>query len=322
VCICTAPALPSASATRRPLVARAADAVLEAPPLRRANARHVLKASVAFDANAARRLPPAEHLIAFNGVALAQFGAATRARFQSRSLVSATAHLRSVLRQYDRAYRQYPLEGSWAPQIAKRTMREYGRADRIYVSSPYARESFLEEGVGEQLLETFPLTPDPRFEAREPKQSSPVFEVVYVGALTVVKGVPLLIDAVRALAHSDIRLTLVGGWASRGMRRFVERACGEDSRIRATHGDPEPQVRAARLLVHPTFSDGFGYAPLEALSCGVPVIVSEDTGMKHLIDRKCNRGLIVPTGDVDALAQAIDAAYRGEVLGAPERSGR
>src|SRR5437899_10101307 len=125
VCICAAPVLHSASVARRRLLARAADAALEAAPLRLANARRVLKSSIEFDAQAARRLPAADHLIAFNGTALAQFGAATQAAFQSLSLVSATSHVRSVLRQYARAYKQYPLEGSWAPRVAKRTLLEY-----------------------------------------------------------------------------------------------------------------------------------------------------------------------------------------------------
>ena len=249
VCICVAPALPSARVARRRLPARATGAALEARPLRLANARRVLKASVEFDAQAARRLPAAEHLIAFNGTALAQFGAARRGGFQSLSLVSATSHLRCVLRQYALAYKQYPLEGSWAPRVAKRTLLEYYQADRIYVSSPHARQSFLEEGIGEHLLATFPLTPDPRYAVDALERRSPTFEIVYVGALTVVKGVPLLIDAVRALSHPDIRLTLVGGWASRGMRRFVERACTEDRRIRTAHGDPLSHVRGARLSV-------------------------------------------------------------------------
>ena len=169
---------------------------------------------------------------------------------------------------------------------------------------------------------TFPLTPDPRYAVDALERRSPTFEIVYVGALTVVKGVPLLIDAVRALSHPDIRLTLVGGWASRGMRRFVERACAEDRRIRTAHGDPLPHVRGARLSVHPTFSDGFGYAPLEALSCGVPVIVSEDAGMKYLIDVERGQGLILPTGDLTALIEAIDAAYRGELFVSSAAAGR
>src|SRR2546422_1021482 len=104
VCICAAPVVPSASPSRRGLLARAADAGLEARPLRLANARHVLRASVSFDSQAARRLPAADHLIAFNGTALAQFGVARQAGWASIALVSATCHLRRVLHQYAQAY--------------------------------------------------------------------------------------------------------------------------------------------------------------------------------------------------------------------------
>jgi glycosyltransferase involved in cell wall biosynthesis len=159
----------------------------------------------------------------------------------------------------------------------------------------------------------FPLTPDPRYHRDGGPSSSPTFNIVYVGSLSVAKGVPLLIDAVRRLPFDDIRLTLVGGWKSRGMRRFVQQACAEDSRIAFGPGDPLPHLRAARLYVHPAYEDGFAYAPAEALACGVPVIVSEDTGMKDLVDHARN-GLILPTGDLAALTTAIESVYRGETL--------
>jgi len=127
------------------------------------------------------------------------------------------------------------------------------------------------------------------------------------------KGVPLLIDAVRRLAGADISLVLVGGWGTRGMRRFIERACAADRRILVSPGDPLERLRSASVCVHPAYEDGFAYAPAEALACGVPLIVSEDTGMKELIDAP-SKGLILPTGDLDALTEAIEAAYRGEVF--------
>jgi glycosyltransferase involved in cell wall biosynthesis len=73
-------------------------------------------------------------------------------------------------------------------------------------------------------------------------------------------------------------------------------------------------LHGARLYVHPAYEDGFAYAPAEALACGLPVLVSEDTGMKELIEVGTN-GLVLPTGDLDALTEAIDAVYRGESLG-------
>jgi glycosyltransferase involved in cell wall biosynthesis len=271
-------------------------------------------ASVSFDAFAAERLAQAEHLIAFNGSALAQLRLAGRLRYRTRALVAANSHFRHVLSQHARAHAQYPLEAPWPRRLLARNLAEYELADRIYVASRYIRDSFLERGFAEERLSTFPLTPAPRFSAEPRAPSSATFDVVYVGSLTVHKGVPLLLDAFRRLPHDDMRLTLVGGWKTRAMRRFVQRACAEDERIAVRPGDPLAHLRSARLCVHPAYEDGFAYAPAEALACGVPVLVSEDTGMKELIGA-VGGGAILPTGDLDALTVAIDAAYRGGSLG-------
>jgi glycosyltransferase involved in cell wall biosynthesis len=268
---------------------------------------------IEFDASAAEHLPEADHLIAFNGQALMQFNAARRRHYQSVSLVSANSHLRRVVRQHALARARYPLERSWTTRLLERNLAEYAQADRIYVASRYTRESFLEEGFREEMLPSFPLTPDPRYESAPERQASDRFEIVYVGSLAVHKGVPLLIDAVRRLPNSDIALRLVGGWGTPGMRRFVQDACAADPRITVCPGDPLPHLRKARLCVHPAYEDGFAYAPAEALAAGVPVLVTEDTGMKELIDPGRN-GVILPTGDLDALAEALEAAYRGEIL--------
>jgi len=266
-----------------------------------------------FDAYAAERLPPAEHLIAFNCQALTQVRAARPAGYASVGLVSANSHLRRLAAQHALARRSYPLEGSWAAHLLRRCLAEYASADRIYVASSYIRDSFLEEGFPEELLSYFPLTPDPRFERAGARAPSERFEIVYVGSLAVHKGVPLLIDAVRRLPHADVSLVLVGGWGTRGMRRFVQAACAADPRISVRPGDPLAHLNSASVCVHPAYEDGFAYAPAEALARGVPVIVSEDTGMKELIDGPSD-GLVVPTGELDVLTEALEAAYRGEAF--------
>lgn len=270
--------------------------------------------SASFDAAAARRLPAAEHLISFNGTSLAQFRAAA-GRGASRSLMSANSHLRRVTRQHAAAHSQYPLEAPWTTRLLARNLREYAAAERIYVSSRYSWQSFLDEGFSEERLSLFPLTPHPRFVPGYEGPARDTFDIVYVGALTVHKGVPLLVDALRRLPFADLRLVLVGGWKTRGMRRFIRTATDADTRISVSVGDPLPHLRGARLYVHPAYEDGFGYAPAEALACGVPVIVSEDTGMKDLIGSDRD-GLVLPTGHLPALADAIAAAYRGELFGA------
>lgn len=293
-----------------------------APLARTSAAWRIWAASVAFDSYAARRLAPAEHLIAFNGTAEAQLRLAPSLGYQSSSLVAANSHYRRVLRQHARAEKQYPLEAPWARHLLRRNLREYALADRICVASRYVWESFVEEGTAEDRLSLFPLTPDPRFTPQLPDgigaepaaQDGQSFDIVYVGALTVHKGVPLLVEAFRRAAASsaEVRLILVGGWKTRGMKRFLQRTCAEDPRVVVSHGDPLPALRRAGLYVHAAYEDGFAYAPAEALACGVPVLVSEDTGMKELVEAH-GGGLVLPTGDLGVLTEAIEAACRGEL---------
>ena len=265
----------------------------------------------AYDLAARRRIGAGEHLLAFNGQALAQSRAARGAGYRTVSLVSATAHMAHVAERHRVAHRRHPLERPWGPRVLARNLAEYELADSIFVATEHVRDSFLAAGVPEERLRMFPLTPDRRYSAG-PHTASPRFEILYVGSLSVAKGVPLLVDAVRRLDAPELRLVLLGGWASRGMRRFLTAACAADERIVVQLGDPLEQLRSADLYVHPSYDDGFGYSPAEALAAGVPAIVTEDTGMKELIAP--GRGLIVPTGDEDALAEALAAAYRREIL--------
>jgi len=297
----------------RPRALKRLSLELAAPPARVSPSWRTWRASAAFDAHAAARLGHAEHLIAFNGQAIDQLRLARTLGYESLALVSANSHVRHLLRRHDEAHRRHPLERSWAARLLDRNLREYECAERIYVASQYVRESFLAEGVPEERIALFPLTPAPRYRPARTRNDSSTFDVVYVGALSVIKGVPLLIEAIARVAHSDLRLVLVGGAGSRGMRRYLAAASQQDPRIRIAPGDPLPHLHRARLCVHPAYEDGFAYAPAEALACGVPVVVSEDTGMKELIGP--GDGLVVPSGDVAALVEAIEQAYRGGSFG-------
>lgn len=285
------------------------------PLTRTSRAWRMWARSVDFDRAAAAALEPAEaHLIAFNGTALAQMRAARKAA-RPLSLVAANSHFRQVLERHATACAAYPIERPWVTHLLARNLAEYELADRILVASDYIHDSFVARGVAAERLARFPLTPHPRFQppvaATGPGAST--FDVVYVGSLQVHKGVPLLIEAFSALKAEDMRLVLVGGWATRTMRRHLQRAQARDGRIAIAPGDPLPHLQRAGLCVHPAYEDGFAYAPAEALACGVPVIVSEDTGMKELVEPG-GTGAIVPTGDRAALTEAIAAAYEGTLL--------
>jgi glycosyltransferase involved in cell wall biosynthesis len=59
---------------------------------------------------------------------------------------------------------------------------------------------------------------------------------------------------------------------------------------------------AARLLVHPSFYEGFGLTPLEAITCGTPVIVSNTAALPEIVG---DAGLLVDPHDIEGLTVAM-----------------
>ncbi len=84
--------------------------------------------------------------------------------------------------------------------------------------------------------------------------------------------------------------------------------------IHVAPGGPLPALQHADVFVHPTYEDGPGYALMEALACGVPVVVTEDTGMKEYVQEEIN-GHVVPTGSWKALLERMEHLRRHPLAG-------
>ena len=287
--------------------------LLRTPLLQRAPAWRGFLAADAFDRQVARRLEPGDVFVGVAGQALHSLRRARQLGYRRRVLVSPNSHVEHVARQHRRAAAAHPIEPGWLSAAQRRkTLREYVEADEIVVQSAYARDTFLAAGVPAERLRRRDLPPLPRFAPPASPPATIGFRFLYVGRLEVTKGVAVLLDAFAALADRDARLTLVGGFATRAMQRWVERAAARDARIELAGGDPLPHLHRADVFVHPSYEDGLALAPLEALACGVPALVTEDTGMKEFVLPGHN-GFVVPTGDAGALAERL-AAVRARPL--------
>jgi len=263
-----------------------------------------------FDRRLANTLDrTAEKFMGFVGKSLRSFRRAEDLGATHLELVAANSHVHNLKRLHERAREQHGIGDSWlnAAQMRK-TRREYEAADTIYVHSEYTRRSFLDAGIPEEKLERTYLRVHPRFHPPEQRPDDGPFRIVYVGRVEATKGIPLLLEAFAELSGPDKRLTLVGGWSTRRMRKYVEDWLSDD-RICLAPGDPLPALHEADAFVHPTYEDGFGYAPMEALASGVPVIATEDTGMKEYICEGEN-GYVVPTGRVAPIVDRLERLRR------------
>jgi glycosyltransferase involved in cell wall biosynthesis len=77
------------------------------------------------------------------------------------------------------------------------------------------------------------------------------------------------------------------------------------------------QYSTARIALTPSFFEGFGFPASEAMACGLPVIAAASGALPELVGSSGEAGLLVPFGDVDALARAIES-----LASDPERARR
>jgi glycosyltransferase involved in cell wall biosynthesis len=144
--------------------------------------------------------------------------------------------------------------------------------------------------------------------------------LVCVGRLCEQKGQLLLVAAVAALARRgvDVELVLAGDGEMRGAVEAAVAAARIGDRVRITGWIGSAQVRAelqaARALVLPSFAEGLPVVLMEAMAIGRPVISTYVAGIPELV-RDGVDGWLVPAGDVDALADAMQACLET----APER---
>jgi glycosyltransferase involved in cell wall biosynthesis len=134
--------------------------------------------------------------------------------------------------------------------------------------------------------------------------------VLFLGKITPRKRLDVLVRAFARL-RSDARLVLAGNdmGAAAGARALV-RSLGIEPRTLFTgllKGQDRLEALAdAEVLVYPSQDEIFGLVPLEALLCGTPVIVADDSGCGEVV-QGTGGGQVVPLGDADALARAIEA---------------
>src|SRR5262249_42870073 len=119
-------------------------------------------------------------------------------------------------------------------------------------------------------------------------------EVIFVGQLIDRKGVDLLIEAGQPLLkeNPDLHLSLIGSGNEALVLRKRARALGIEDRVNfeGTISSDIIQSRIARadVLVLPSRWDGWGMVVNEALSAGVPVIVSDRCGAADVVQNGVN----------------------------------
>ena len=136
-------------------------------------------------------------------------------------------------------------------------------------------------------------------------QDAPLF--LFVGNGFERKGVPQLLRAFSRMQRCDAWLLLVGGDRKLAAAQQLARRLGIDERVRfaGAQQDVKPFYGAADAFALPTLYDPFPNAALEALACGLPLLVSSSCGTAELISEGVN-GFVRDALEENALAEVLN----------------
>jgi len=126
------------------------------------------------------------------------------------------------------------------------------------------------------------------------------FTVLFLGHKSLIKGVPYLLEAWKMLNLKNARL-IVAGYQD---NELIERYRREVQFEAPGTVNPLEYYHKAQIFVLPSLGDPFARTILEAMSCGLPVIISDMVGAKDIIEDG-REGFIIPAKDVDALSEKI-----------------
>jgi glycosyltransferase involved in cell wall biosynthesis len=202
--------------------------------------------------------------------------------------------------------------GEWADDSAQKSMlfatpeqkrSEMELADLILAPSNFVRETVLKFHPKKN-VSLAPYGVDAGFWRPPLRKNSAERKLrfVFAGSVNSRKGAPMLIEAWRAANLKDAELTLIGSWGLRESLKSEMRG-GISWEPPCSSADLRDRFQSADVFVLPSNFEGLALVTLEAMACGLPVIITTATGAAEIVTERS--GHVIESGKVDALVASL-----------------
>jgi glycosyltransferase involved in cell wall biosynthesis len=192
--------------------------------------------------------------------------------------------------------------------VPKRKHLERLKKDAWFIAMlPYMADDMFEKGIPPHRIFRLPSGINVPGDISDVAKSKDVLHVGNFSQGISLKAFDVLLDAWVYVNRDcpEAKLTFVGGgnpspWIHRARKNGIVDSVIFAGRVPQT----EPFYRQAGLFTLPSRAEGMSNALLEAMSWGLPCVVSDIPGNRAVIDHEVN-GLIVPVNNATALAESI-----------------
>jgi glycosyltransferase involved in cell wall biosynthesis len=189
-------------------------------------------------------------------------------------------------------------------QKLERKRKELELADTIVVASDFVRQSLPKWTNEKKIIQSpfgTPFSPS-QFYLKE-KSDNKKLRVLFVGSMTQRKGLSDLFDAIQLVDSSKVELVVLGSLAAplsfySDQIKFIY----ESTR---SHDKVLELMRTCDVFCLPSIAEGRALVIQEAMSQGLPIIITANTGAEDLVVNE-ETGFLVPIRSPEAIAEKIN----------------
>ncbi len=209
-------------------------------------------------------------------------------------------------------YKKFGIDFNIDKRVIKKELIEYQIADLISIPSIFVRNSFLEKKVSAQklMLNNYGASnyfkPDNSLIGDKQK-----FRILYVGALSVQKGLIYLFEALAQLTEKGIEFEAwFIGAIDAEIQPLINKYKKDNWKIwgHLPHYDLPKYISACDVAVQSSLQEGLSMVIAQIIACKVPVIATTNTGGEDIIEEG-KTGFIIPIRDAKAIAEKIELLY-------------
>ena len=195
-------------------------------------------------------------------------------------------------------------------RVVEKELLEYREADFISVPSRFVKQTFIKKGIDLKKIIQVPYGVNLSNFKQIPKEDK-VFRIVFVGGLTLRKGVHYLLEVFSKLNLKNAELTLIGA-LSPEIKPFLKKYDGSYNYLGVIpHAQLHKYMSQGSAFILPSIEEGLAIVIPQAMACGLPVICTTNTGGEDII-QEGKEGFIIPIRDVNALKEKILYLYENE----------
>ena len=184
----------------------------------------------------------------------------------------------------------------WDTRLLKTSLKTYRYVDYVIAHSEDSKNSYIKSGFDEEKVFVTPMGFDNKeIEKKSIYKKQGVTKFLFIGNVTMMKGVHLIFEAWNKLDTSKAELHICGS-VYEDMKDDMNKFIKSNKNV-FYHGYVKPKEWFCKcdVFIFPSLSEGFSRVVIEAAASGIPVIASKSSTDKRLFIDSKNGYIISPT---------------------------